>query len=65
MTPQKGNDEEYEEGGEELVGREGGNGLAEADVVVLEHTSHEEGVAGGEADAPVLDFMLASVKVVE
>ena len=44
------NDEEEEEGriegGKELIGGEGGDGLAEADVEELEHASHEEHVAG-------------------
>jgi hypothetical protein len=66
-----GDDEEEEEwhvdGGEELVGGEGGNGLAEADVEELEHACHEEYIASseacGEAGAPVLIQILARAAV--
>lgn len=64
------NEEEEEghiKGGEELVGGEGGDGLAEADVEELEHAGHEEhvarGKACGEADAPILNQVLEKATV--
>lgn len=49
----EGDDKEKEEwhveGCEQLIGAEGGDGLAEADIEELKHADHEENIAGCEA----------------
>lgn len=42
-------EDRHEQAGEQLVGAEGGDGLAEADVVQLEEEDAQQGEAGGEA----------------
>ena len=65
----EGDDEEeeewHEEGGEELVGREGGDGLAEADVVELEEEEGEVDIAGGEGGGTVADRCPPPAEVVD